>query len=179
MNHLSQLGAALEKSKASPLRLIVAEMAGSFDVIAIEENGNIAEGFPLPSDLQEGIFSIAEAEQLSPTWMHASFSMIVTPGQLPDDLQEDQSTHHFGEKLEIRLLGRSGLKYLAIFEAVHRQNESALSLLKDLQLSALELLKITQWLRTERILENRHGDRLTEVITSLSNLPPSKKSRFC
>ncbi|MDE0861562.1 MAG: hypothetical protein OSA93_15470 [Akkermansiaceae bacterium] len=179
MNHLSQLGAALEQAEVPRLRLIVAEMAGSFDVIALEENGDVAEAFPLPSALQEGIFSIAETEQLSPTWMHASFSMVVTPKQLPDDLQEGQSTHHFGEKLEVQLLGRSGLKYLAIFEAVHRQNESALNLLKDLQLSALELLKITQWLRTERILENRHGDRLTEVITSLGNLPPSKKSRFC
>ena len=169
MNDLLQdLGEALVETGADPIHVIVAEMAGSFDVIAVAVNYGHQDGFPLSPELHHGVIMVAEKRQLGPTWMHASFSMVVAQEKLPEDFFEGGQEAEHGELLRVTHLSRSGQKYLAIFEAVHRENSTALEELKALKLSQTELLKVTRWLRTEGILENRHGSRLTEVICALT-----------
>ena len=169
MNDLLQdLSEALAETGADPIHVIIAEMAGAFDVIAIARNEGHQEGFPLAPELHHGIIMVAEKRKLSATWMHASFSMVVAQEKLPADFFEaGQETDH-GKALRVTSLSRAGLKYLALFEAVHRESAAALEQLKNLALSQSELLKVTRWLRTEGLLENRHGDRLTEVLCQLS-----------
>jgi len=168
MNLLEDLAKALSDTGAEPVHLTVANMAGTFDVIALASNGGRVEGFPIPPELHHGITCVAKKRNLSPAWMHASFSMIVAQEKLPEDFfaEEDQIDH--GPVLRVSRLGRAGLKYLALFEAVHRASSPALEELKKLELKPSELLKITRWVRTEGILENRHGYRLTEVLSALT-----------
>ncbi|MDB0056268.1 hypothetical protein N9F36_04115 [Akkermansiaceae bacterium] len=161
------LGEALTESGADPVHLIVAEVAGSFDVIALSANDAREDSFPLPAELYHGIIMVAEKRKLGATWMHASFSMVVAQEKLPEDFFEEKEVAEHGSLLRVSRIGRPGLKYLALFEAVHRENSTALDELKNLALDQRELLKVTRWFRTEGILENRHGTRLTEVLCTL------------
>ena len=114
---LDDLGKTLATQGGSHSHLVIAEIANTHEVIAIGLQGARQEGFPLPPDLYQAIIEIAEKRALPITWMQASFSMIVPQEKLPLDFFDDeQTTTHHG--LSIHHLGRSGLKYLALFEAV-------------------------------------------------------------
>ncbi|MDB4804817.1 hypothetical protein OAG96_02975, partial [Akkermansiaceae bacterium] len=111
------LGEALTESGADPVHLIVAEVAGSFDVIALSANDAREDSFPLPAELYHGIIMVAEKRKLGATWMHASFSMVVAQEKLPEDFFEEKEVAEHGSLLRVSRIGRPGLKYLALFEA--------------------------------------------------------------
>ncbi|MGJ8697727.1 MAG: hypothetical protein ACSHYF_15520 [Verrucomicrobiaceae bacterium] len=169
MNPLDHLGQLLDQDDCQKLTLGIAEANDQFDVVTLfSPNDDPLDAFPLPLDLQSALTQVAEDHSLPPTWLHASTSMILEPQQLPSDFFDDQKTQHFGSSLEVRFLGRSARKYLHLFHAVHRADDAHLTLLQSLNLAPLELLKATQWIRTENLLAHTHGDRLTFVLETLS-----------
>lgn len=147
---LERLGELLEE----PAHLLVWKKLAGFEVVAVEGDG-WQDAFPLPMAVQA---AAAEAELILDIRTAVRLELVEMPGDFWEELEEVE----FGANLRISWLGRSGAKYLEVYEAVQKGvSEVGLSLQED------ELLKVARWIREKAIFDHRSGDIMMEIFTKL------------
>lgn len=152
---LQKLAEKLEES----VHLVVWNRGESFEVVAMK-NDRFEDAFPLPMRVQS---AAAEAEMI----LNTSTAARLEIEQMPEDFWESLTEISYGEFLEVSILGRSGQKYLQVFQAVNAGENHDGESLQQLELTESELFKVAKWLRQQTLFDHHQGDVLMKVLTQL------------
>ncbi len=154
---LIKIAATLE----SPVHLAVCDdEVEQIEVIAIREDSEWQDAFPLPIDLQS---AAADAEMILDT----TSAVRINPSQLPADFWDSSKIKSYGDNLTLTVLARAGRKYLHFFRAVREEQKDPASL-RALALSQAELSQLSLWIREHAFFNHQKGDYIMRLLLILS-----------
>lgn len=150
--------------------LVICDEQSSLDeVIAVKQDGEFLDAFPLPMEVQGAAIEVAEKLSIAPNWLDITTAGRLELGQLPNDFWEGVEERLLGGNLTVTFLGRAGKKYLHFYRAVREEGKGDLSDLKGLALKPTELARVTQWIRVEGLFDHRSGEAIMEILSELSS----------